>query len=221
MTERPDHVPSTPAPPVRVLPVRVLPLRVLPLRVLTVCTANVCRSPVAERLLARHLDAVGIPADVRSAGTIGGRLDVHPDTVAAAAGAGVDLAGHVSRRLTAEVIRTDGADLVIAMAREHLREIVALDPDAWPRTFTLKELDRRALDAGAPAAGTPLTTWLTTIADGRRAADMLRPDPADDVRDPYGGPHRAHLEMVRELDDIVERLVGRRFAPLLARPTDR
>jgi protein-tyrosine phosphatase len=185
-------------------------------RILVVCTANVCRSPVAERLLARHLASAGIAAGVRSAGTVGGRLDVHPHTVVAAAGYEVDLTDHVSRRLTGELLGTEGADLVVTMAREHLREVVALDPDAWPRTFTLKELARRALDAPPTAPrGDPTTawsTWRTAIADGRRAADLLRPDPADDVADPYGGPARHHAEMVAELDALT-----RRVAQLLPR----
>lgn len=184
--------------------------RLLPRRILVVCTANVCRSPVGERLLARHLADAGIAADVRSAGTIGGRLDVHPDTMAAAAMLGLDLGDHVSRRLTGDLLGADGADLVITMAREHLREVFALDPDAWPRAFTLKELARRALDAPPPNPATDpaaaWATWRTSIAADRRAADMLRPDPADDVADPYGGPARHHVEMVAEIDALARRI---------------
>ena len=100
------------------------------LRILTVCTANVCRSPVAERLLAQHLAEAGVDAEVRSVGTHRGRLGMHRDTLAAAAGVGVDASDHVSRPLTGAAVRDEGADLVIGMTREHLREIVAMEPTA-------------------------------------------------------------------------------------------
>ena len=51
---------------------------------------------------------------------------------------------HVARTLDASILAVEGHDLVLTMTREHLREVVALDPGAWPRTFTLKEIVRRA-----------------------------------------------------------------------------
>jgi protein-tyrosine phosphatase len=177
------------------------------LRVLTVCTANVCRSPVAERLLLRHLTAAGHRAVVRSAGTRGGHLDVHPHTVAAAGGIDVDLGDHASRRLTRELVATDGRDLVVTMTREHLREVVSLDPGAWPRTFTLKELARRVLAVDPTVVD--LSAWRAALGDGRRAADLMRPDPADDLDDPYGGPARWHVDMVRDVDELTARIAHR------------
>jgi protein-tyrosine phosphatase len=173
-------------------------------RVLAVCTANICRSPVAERVLRRHLSAAGWDVTVRSAGTHGGRLPVHRDTLAAAAGAGIDLSDHVSRALDRSLLHEDGADLVVAMTREHLRDVVALDPTVWGRTFTLKELVRRAGDV--PAGSVDLATWRAALGDGRRAADLMRPNPADDVADPFGGPASGHAAMVRDLDDLAARL---------------
>jgi protein-tyrosine phosphatase len=179
------------------------------LRVLAVCTANVCRSPVAERLLHRHLTEAGHLVVVRSAGTHGGRLGVHRHTLAAAAALGLDLDDHRSRPLTAELLRSDGADLVVTMTREHLRHVVALDPAVWPRAFTLKELLRRSQAVGPSHESRG--EWLAAVAAGRRAADLMRPDPVDDVADPYGGAASGHAAMVRELDEICELLA--RFVP--------
>jgi protein-tyrosine phosphatase len=183
-----------------------------PLRILTVCTANVCRSPVAERLLARQLEAVGRPAVVRSAGTHGGSLPVHRHTLDAASTLGVDLSDHVSRALTAEMLDTEGADLVIAMTREHLRHAVAMQPTAWPRTFTLKELVRRASTAGL-ALGDDVADWTGELATGRRTADLISAHPDDDVADPYGGAARGHVAMAHELEALCAEL-ARYVGPL-------
>jgi protein-tyrosine phosphatase len=160
-----------------------------------VCTGNICRSVVAERGLARELAARGIEATVRSAGTLG-ELDNDPDTVRAAGEVGLEIGDHRSRRLTAELIATEGADLIVAMTRGHLREVVALDPRAWPRTFTLKELARRT--APVRPAG-PFEAWRGKIAGDRKAAEMMGASEADDVADPHGSPYRAHQRMVTEV----------------------
>jgi protein-tyrosine phosphatase len=186
------------------------------LRILAVCTANVCRSPVVERLLTRHLSAAGWPVQVRSAGVAGGRLGVHRDTLAAAAEVGVDLSDHGSRRLTTALLADDGADLVVTSTREHLREVVALDPGAWPRTFTLRELARRAGEVSNMANVwnvSDFAAWRAALGEGRRAADLMRPDPADDLDDPYGGPARHHVTMVHDVEAL-----SARIAHLVPRP---
>jgi protein-tyrosine phosphatase len=185
-------------------------------RILVVCTANVCRSPVAAGLLQRALGSSDDAWSVRSAGTASFRAALDPNTVAAAADAGLDLATHVPRHLGRDVLQHDGADLVLTMTRAHLREVVAIDASWWPRAFTLKELVRRASAAPPGPAGEPLADWLGRLAVGRRAAAMLRPDPADDVDDPYGMPRRAHVEMVRQLRDLIDVLV--RLGPWRAPP---
>ncbi len=179
-----------------------------PMRILVVCTANVCRSPVAERLLTRHLDAAGHRTAVTSAGLIGGRLDVHPFTIDAARVGGIDLTDHRSRLLTRELLAADGADLVICMAREHLTHTVALDPTVWSRTFTLKDLVRRASSAPPAVHQLGWQQWLEQIGTDRQANELLGPDPADDIRDAYSLPAAAHMAMTAELNALCERLAG-------------
>ncbi|HUF98932.1 MAG TPA: hypothetical protein VMM60_12455 [Ilumatobacter sp.] len=184
-----------------------------PLRILAVCTANICRSPVAERLLARELAAVGQAAIVTSAGTHGGRLAVDEHSVRAAQPLGVDLRDHRSRLLTAELIEHDGADLIVTMSREHLREVVGLVPAAWPRTFTLRELARRANDLhpAGRAADSSLTfqRWLELVASGRKAADMMSRSDDDDLRDPHGGPFKGHTLMVADVAELTATIAKR------------
>ena len=121
---------------------------------------------MAERVLQRHLESAGWDVVVRSAGTHGGRLTVHRDTLRAAATLGIDLSDHVPRTVERPLLNDDGADLIVAMTREHLRDVVALDPTVWGRTFTLKELVRRAGDV--PPATLDLPTWRAAVGAGRR-----------------------------------------------------
>jgi protein-tyrosine phosphatase len=181
-------------------------------RILVVCTANVCRSPVAAGLLKRALPTVDAWS-VRSAGTASFRVPLDPNTVTAAADVGIDIGAHVPRVLDREILHGDGADLVLTMTRAHLREVVAIDASWWPRAFTLKELVRRASAEPRRPTGEPLADWLARLTVGRRAAAMMRPDPADDVDDPYGMPRRAHVQMVRELGDLIDVLVTSLWRP--------
>lgn len=85
--------------------------------------------------------------------------------------------------------------------------VVSLERDAWMRTFTLKELARRAkqLDPPDPAEG--FAGWIKRMAAGRKAAGLLRPDPADDIADPYGLAPVYHARMVDELRDVIHQLI--------------
>jgi len=174
---------------------------------LVVCTANLCRSPVSEALLARRLagvvDVDGARWTVASAGT--DRFDglIEPDTVAAAAALGLDISSHTPRQVTQADL--DDADLVVTMTRSHVRSIVASVESAWPRTFTLKELVRRAVQTPAPSDG--FDGWLKAVAAGRRTADLMSSSPDDDVADPYRQGRSANVAMVNELDRLTEDLV--------------
>src|SRR5262245_18808678 len=83
------------------------------IEILLVCTANQCRSPMAEGLLRRSLAQAGVVAMVHSAGLLPGGVGATPDAIATVGDRGVDISGHVSRRLDADMVRD--ADLVIGM----------------------------------------------------------------------------------------------------------
>jgi protein-tyrosine phosphatase len=180
-------------------------------RALVVCTANVCRSPVAAALLARRIEGVldldGEDWIITSAGIADVRVAMAQHTVLAAASAGVDLTGHRRRVLDRSILESDGADLVLTMTREHVRAVIGIDPSAWPRTFTLKELARRSMRIEPPSKAEDLKGWMARVANGRRAAGMMGPDPSDDVADPFGGPQSEHRAMVTEVGLEVEALV--------------
>jgi protein-tyrosine phosphatase len=169
-------------------------------RVLVVCTANRCRSVMAGTLLARRLAAAGVAATVRSAGSLGQDQPAPPEVISAMARYGLDVSQHRSRLVTAADL--GAADLVLAMAREHVRHAVVTDPATWSRAFTLKELVRRGRPAGPRMAGEPLADWLARVQVGRQRAALLGDSAADDVADPTGGPPQAYEVTAALLDQL-------------------
>ncbi len=161
---------------------------------------------MAAVLLARRVPAVGAVGKICSVGTnvtAPVAVPAAADAIAAVEEVGLDLSRHTSRPLDAAAI--DGADLVIGMAREHVREIVTLDPAARSRTFNYKDLVRRAEES--PRRGEPLAVWLAGLASDRRMDELLRGSPKDDIADPIGRGLAAFRKTVAELDDLALRLV--------------
>lgn len=185
-------------------------------RILIVCTANICRSPLAERLLQAYVARYGpnAPLEVSSAGT-----SARPGHPAApgmrtvAASWGLELEGHRSRRVDAELIRS--SDLVITMEDRHRSAVSRLGAGIGQYTFTITELDAlvSATDGAGGADGTDrdgagvtgpgglpgqVTRWHAT-----RARTSIE---APDVTDPYGGPSEGYTQTAWELADLVERI---------------
>ena len=161
---------------------------------------------MAEALLRHRLQAIGVDAHVHSAGLLGDDRSASTDGVAVMAARGIDTSTHRSRRMTQQMV--EDADLVIGMAREHVREAVLLIPDAWSRTFTLKELVRRGTEVGPRAPDQAIDEWLEKVAAGRTRADLLGSSDADDVADPIGQSRATYERTAAELEDLVDRAVA-------------
>src|SRR5215510_8520343 len=104
--------------------------------VVTLCTGNAARSVIAGAVLD---DIGGLVVITRGTHVIEG-LPISWRTRDAIHGLGVTTDGHHSRQLTAEDL--DAADVVLAMAREHVQYVRRRHPEAAARTGTLKRLAR-------------------------------------------------------------------------------
>ena len=177
--------------------------------ILVICTGNICRSPMAEGFLRTTLRRrFGDRAPtVASAGTTGWEgSGAMPESVEAAEERGVDISGHVARRLT----RGDvfDADVVVAMAAEHRDAVSRAMPEAADRTFTLKELVR-LLEALPPPTGPlgpdDLPDRVARAGDARRGGFAGNPHD-EDIVDPLGLPLESYRAIAWELDEWTARL---------------
>jgi glycine hydroxymethyltransferase len=107
--------------------------------ILFICTGNVCRSPMAEGLFRR---VAGGRGDFRALSAGLGAVNGQPPTphaVAAMRELGLDISGHRSRMLTADLARQ--ADYIFGMTHSHVDTIALLYPPAAEKTFLLREFD--------------------------------------------------------------------------------
>jgi protein-tyrosine phosphatase len=148
---------------------------------------------------------------VTSAGTLDGERPIAPAALRALGPAADAMVAHTSRRLQEADVA--GADVVVGMAREHVREAVVLCPDAWERSFTLKELVRRAARIGPRPPDLPLGQWLGRAGAGRRSADLLGSSTADDVPDPLGASPAVMRRTAAEIRSAVETLFDLAWPP--------
>jgi len=174
-------------------------------RVLLLCTANQCRSPMAEVLLRARRPTL----EVQSAGRLTGGVPATPTAVEVLAEKGLDLSKHVSQTATPELVAE--SDLIVGMAREHVRDAVLLRPEVRARAYTLKDLVRRAEPAGRRRGGQPLEDWLAIVGSERTTNDLLGASPDDDVADPIGQSIAHYRSCAKELDDQLARLAKLAF----------
>jgi len=162
-------------------------------------------------MLRHRVDTLGLDVRVRSAGLLDNGRPAHSSSIDVLTGRGLDLTRHRSRRITAAIVRS--ADLILGMARDHVREAVVLAPDVFPRAFTLKELVRRGEAIGPRGTDETLADWLARAHEGRTSSDLLGTSDDDDVPDPIGLPRTAYERMYAELDEQFDRLVPLVWAP--------
>jgi len=175
--------------------------------VLVVCSANQCRSPMVAAMLARVLEAREVEVAVASAGVqASAGSTATSGTRRAARVYGLDLEGHRAQETSRALIAQ--ADLILGMERLHVREVVVLDPRAFSRAFTLKELVRRGNAVGPRRLHQTPKEWLAAVHRNRRSSDLLGASPDDDIADPTTDVGVDHDEMAAAMADLVKQLVA-------------
>jgi len=115
----------------------------------------------------------------------------------ALASIGVRADGHRSHQLRdGDVAR---ADLVIAMAGEHVIYTRRVHPEVSPRTATLKRLAR-----DLAASDEPLTARVAAL-----DLEVVEIEPWEDVADPAGGDLPEFETCVQEIDILLEQVLPR------------
>ncbi len=170
------------------------------MHILMICTGNIFRSPMAQGFLANEATRRRLEMTVSSAGTLTGSQPISASALEVMGEDALAVADHWSRQLVTEEV--DQADIVVGMARLHVREAVVLSPAAWSKAFTLKELVRRGQVVGPRRPGQSVAEWLTAIGEGRSRNELLGSSSEDDVADPVAAPMtvlRATAEEIRHL----------------------
>jgi protein-tyrosine phosphatase len=165
-------------------------------KLLVICFANTCRSPVAEALLRTALKHEDV--QVSSRGLAGGPGDTPALMARALADANIELGSPSGESLTRGDARE--ADLLLFMERKLLRDAVVTDPILWPKSFTLREFARRALNNPPDKTSESFEQWRALLHSTRSRDELLGTDLVDDVPDPgLNGDEVQFAEMIESL----------------------
>ncbi|MDQ1632541.1 MAG: low molecular weight protein-tyrosine phosphatase [Frankiaceae bacterium] len=193
------------------------------LRLLFVCTGNICRSPSAEYLLrARLRSMLGDDGDCFALSSAGvgtpGGWELDPKIAQLLTGVGIDPDGQFrSRRVDAAVL--GDADLILTGTKQHRLAIGADFPEAYSRTFTMREA--AALFASPETAALPRHDLVqrgqaaVALLQRARSTRALRDDEVD-IADPYGRRTSEYQTMFREVASVVD-VLSFVLAPATAR----
>ena len=160
--------------------------------VITLCTGNAARSVMAGAILGERVP--GLDVSTRGTAVIEG-LVMSWRTRAALEGLGLKADHHRSCQLTSDDLA--GADLVIAMAVEHVEYVRRVEPGAAARTGTLKRLAR-----DLPGGSGALRERVAAL--GLDAVELAQ---WEDIEDPVSGDVEQFHRCASEIEALLTALV--------------
>jgi len=156
---------------------------------------------MAEALLRSALEGRTSAVNVRSAGFLAAGERPTTQILKVMAARGLDLASHRSTTVPSALAKTP--DLIVCMARQHLRSVVEIDMRLLDRTFTLREFVHLAGIEGPRWEGENIVDYLARVGAGRQTADLAGTSRADDVADPIGASFSVYKKCAADIEGLV------------------
>ena len=140
--------------------------------VLFVCTGNTCRSPMAEALFMHRKGELEWEAESAGVFAALGAPASH-NAVAACRELEVDLSGHRSQPLTAELV--ERAELIVTMTESHRFQVLDCFPEVGNRVFLINAFGTSKVpaDVSDPFGGSLNTYKQTRDEIDRALSDLI------------------------------------------------
>jgi protein-tyrosine-phosphatase len=158
---------------------------------------------MASALFARSAHVNGaVGAMSASAGFLEGGRPVHESVTRLLDERGVDVSRKKSRKLSQDLV--DKSDLILTMTSEHARGVVSRFPGAISDVYTLRHFGTVVSPRPADMS---TREWLDDLNVSNRRA-YLGDEEMLDIPDPIGHPHQVFIELVTELENSIDWIMG-------------